>query len=134
MIINYFLFVALDPDYVYVLVSLVCRHSTKKLHLQVLKIISDILMSSQVDEATKENWRLKEIGFSAFTEFLSQDISDELVTNLMMLGVSELADDRGVAIYGHYDVVLAVVRMICNEGLSTKLFIAHLVRMSLFMF
>ena len=91
-------------------------------------------MSSQVDEATKENWRLKEIGFSAFTEFLSQDISDELVTNLMMLGVSELADDRGVAIYGHYDVVLAVVRMICNEGLSTKLFIAHLVRMSLFMF
>ena len=84
-------------------------------------------MSHQVLEATKDSWRLKEVGFSALTEALSQDVSDELVKALMMLGVSEMAEDKGVAIYGHYDVVLAVVRMIRNEGLGIKLYITHLV-------
>ena len=85
-------------------------------------------MSNQVLEATKDCWRLKDVGFSALTEFLSQDVSEDLVKALIVLGVSEPAEDKGVVIYEHYDVVLAVVRMIRNEDLCIKLYIAHLVR------
>ena len=122
----------LDSEHVHAIVALLCKYNSKSVHIKVLKLTSSILYQHRVPEATKDKWRLKDVGFCALTDVLSSDVSDELVKYLLPLGVSEVAEDKDVAIYGHYDVVLAVVRMIGNQALGIKLYVTHLVWKVLF--
>ena len=58
--------------------------------------------------------------------------SQLLVKSLLRLGVSEHDENKGVDVLMHYHVVLAVLEMIANGDLDTKLFVSHMVRAFLF--
>ena len=85
-------------------------------------------MSSSVPEGNRNYWHLRSVGLSAVTERLRHEVSQPLVESLLRLGVSEHDENKGVDVLMHYHVVLAVLEMIENEGLETKLYVSHMVR------
>ena len=93
--------------------------------------MADIITSHSVPEGNRSFWHLKPIGLSAVTEQLSDDVSQPLVESLLRLGVSEHDENKGVDVLMHYHVVLAVLEMIENGDLETKLFVSHMVSMFL---
>lgn len=88
-----------------------------------------IISSSMVPMANKDSWRLKGIGLTSLTDVLRPEASISIVLGLLELAVDELSEGKGVQVYGHYDVVLAVVRMILDKDLETKLLVSHMVRL-----
>ena len=108
--------------------TLLINYSSDELRLKVLKLMADIITSHSVPEGNRSFWHLKPIGLSAVTEQLSDDVSQPLVEGLLRLGVSEHDENKGVDVLMHYHVVLAVLEMIENGDLETKLFVSHMVR------
>ena len=122
-----------DPRHIPVFVTLLINHKHERLRLKILKLMADIMTSQSVPEGNRCYWHLKPIGLSALTEQLSggssQDcVSQALVKSLLRLGVSEHDENKGVYVLMHYHVVLAVLEMIENGNLDTKLFVSHMVR------
>ncbi|KAJ7381764.1 Neurobeachin-like protein 1, partial [Desmophyllum pertusum] len=68
---------------------------------------------------------------SAITKFLSDDICEPLIRSLLRLGVSEHDENRGVDVLMHYHVVLAVLELIEDGDLETKLFVSHMILRSI---
>ena len=127
----------LDPRHIPVFVTLLISHKHEQLLLKILKLMADIMTSQSVPEGNRCYWHLKPIGLSAVTEKLSDGASwdgasQPLVKSLLRLGVSEHDENKGVDVLMHYHVVLAVLEMIANGDLDTKLFVSHMVRAFLF--
>ena len=89
--------------------------------------MADIMTSNSVPEGNRPYWHLKPIGMSVVTEKLSDDVSQALVKSLLRLGVSEHDESKGVDCLMHYQVVLAVLEMIENGDLETKLLVNRMV-------
>jgi len=90
--------------------------------------MADVIASQNVPEGNRSYWHLKPIGFSAMTKLLSDDASEPLIQSLVRLAVSEHDANKGVDVLMHYHVVLAVLELLENMGLETKLFVSHMVR------
>jgi len=120
-----------DPRHIPVFVTLLINYSSDELRLKILKLMADIITSHSVPEGNRSFWHLKPIGLSAVTEQLSDDVSQPLVESLLRLGVSEHDENKGVDVLMHYHVVLAVLEMIENGDLETKLFVSHMILRSL---
>lgn len=117
-----------DPRHIPVFVTLLINHRNEDLRLKILKLMADIITSQSVPEGNRIYWHLKPIGLSAVTEHLTGDVSQPLVKSLLRLGVSEHDENKGVDVLMHYHVVLAVLEMIENGDLETKLFASHMVK------
>ena len=117
-----------DPRHIPVFVTLLISHRNEGLRLKILKLMADIMTSQSVPEGNRSYWHLRPIGLSAVTEHLSDDVSQPLVKSLLRLGVSEHDENKGVDVLMHYHVVLAVLEMIENGDLETKLFVSHMVK------
>ncbi|KAJ7381716.1 hypothetical protein OS493_039433 [Desmophyllum pertusum] len=91
--------------------------------------MSDVIVSQNVPEGNRSYWHLRPIGLSAITKFLSDDISEPLIRSLLRLGVSEHDENRGVDVLMHYHVVLAVLELIEDGDLETKLFVSHMLQL-----
>ena len=90
--------------------------------------MADIIASQNVPAGNRSYWHLKPIGLSAVTKFLSDDVSEPLIKSLLRLAVSEHDANKGVDVLMYYHVVLAVLELLENVGLETKLFVSHMVR------
>lgn len=90
--------------------------------------MADVIASQNVPEGNRSYWHLKPIGLSAVTELLSDDVSEPLIRSLLRLGLSEHDANRGMDVLMHYHVVLAVLEVIQNGDLDSKLYVAHMVR------
>lgn len=86
-----------------------------------------IVTSSKVPEVNKEAWRLKNVGFMPLADELEKEATISIVLGLLELGVVGLSEVKGVQVYGYYDVVLAVVKMVLSKDLQTKLLVSHMV-------
>ena len=62
------------------------------------------------------------------TKHLSDGASEPLIKSILRLAVSEHDANKGVDVLMHYHVVLAVLELLENVGLETKLFVSHMVR------
>ena len=124
---NFFLF-STDPRHIPVFVTLLVNHKNQDLRLKILKLMADIITSQTVPEGNRSYWHLKPIGLSAVTELLSDDVSKPLIRSLLRLGLSEHDANRGMDVLMHYHVVLAVLEVIQNGDLDSKLYVAHMVR------
>ncbi|XP_068687514.1 neurobeachin-like protein 1 [Montipora foliosa] len=120
-----------DPRHIPVFVTLMICHRNEPLRLKILKLMANIIMSSSVPEGNRNYWHLRSVGLSAVTERLRDEVSQPLVESLLRLGVSEHDENKGVDVLMHYHVVLAVLEMIENEGLETKLYVSHMILRSL---
>lgn len=109
-------------------VTLLINHRNEELRLKILQLMADIITSQNVPEGNRSYWHLRPIGLSAVTEQLSEDVSQPLVKSLLRLGVSEHDESKGVDVLMHYHVVLAVLEMIENGDLETKLLVSHMVK------
>ena len=107
--------------------SVLITQSEEDVNLKALKLMSDILTSHKVPPSNKDHWRLTGVGFGAVTEFLTGEVSADLVEALLHLGAFELPEDKGVDTYGYYDVILAVVDMITDKTLDLKLCVSQMV-------
>lgn len=117
-----------DPRHIPVFVTLLINHKNEDLRLKILKLMADIIASQNVPEGNRSYWHLKHIGLSAVTKLLSEDVSEPLIRSLLRLGVSEHDANKGVDVLMNYHVVLAVLELIENSDLETKLFVSHMVR------
>ena len=117
-----------DPRHIPVFVTLLVNHRNEDLRLKILKLMADVIASQNVPEGNRSYWHLKPIGFSAVTKLLSDDASEPLIKSLLRLAVSEHDANKGVDVLMHYHVVLAVLELLENVGLETKLFVSHMVR------
>ncbi|KAK3708098.1 hypothetical protein QZH41_019181, partial [Actinostola sp. cb2023] len=120
-----------DPNNVCVFVSILQNFHLEAIRLKVFKLMAAIVFSSLVPEANKDSWRLKGVGFTPLTDVLSSDTSISMLLGLLELGVTELSEVKGIQVYGHYDVVLSVVKMVLYEDLEIKLLVSHLILTSL---
>lgn len=68
------------------------------------------------------------MGMTPLTDVLSGDGTIAIVLSLLELAVDELSEGKGVQVYGHYDLVLAVVKMVLDKDLETKLLVSHMVK------
>jgi len=80
-----------------------------------------------VPATNKDHWRLKGVGMTPLTDVLGADASISIILGLLELAVEELSEGKGVQVYGHYDVVLSVVKMVFDKDLETKLLVSHMV-------
>ena len=117
--------------------TLLISHKHEQIRLKILKLMADIMTSQSVPEGNRCYWHLKPIGLSAVTEKLSDGASWDgasqlLEKSFLRLGVSEHDENKGVDVLMHYHVVLAVLEMIANGDLDTKLFVSDMVRAFLF--
>ena len=117
-----------DPRHIPVFVTLLVNHRNEDLRLKILKLMADVIASQNVPEGNRSYWHLKHIGLSAVTKLLSDDASEPLIKSLLRLAVSEHDANKGVDVLMHYHVVLAVLELLENVGLETKLFVSHMVR------
>lgn len=117
-----------DPRHIPVFVTLLVNHKNQDLRLKILKLMADVIASQNVPEGNRSYWHLKPIGLSAVTELLSDDVSEPLIRSLLRLGLSEHDANRGMDALMHYHVVLAVLEVIQNGDLDSKLYVAHMVR------
>ena len=116
-----------DPKHIPVFVTMLLNHRNEQLRLKVIKLMADIMCSPNVPEGNRSCWHLRAIGLSALTEHLAADVSEPLVKRLLTLAVSEHDESKGVGVLLHYHVVMAVIELIHNEGVETKLLVSHMV-------
>ncbi|KAJ7380516.1 Neurobeachin-like protein 1 [Desmophyllum pertusum] len=120
-----------DPRHIPVFVTLLINNRNETLRIKTLQLMSDVIVSQNVPEGNRSYWHLRPIGLSAITKFLSDDISEPLIRSLLRLGVSEHDENRGVDVLMHYHVVLAVLELIEDGDLETKLFVSHMILQSI---
>ncbi|RMX38939.1 hypothetical protein pdam_00016423 [Pocillopora damicornis] len=120
-----------DPRHIPVFVTLLINQKNEDLRLRILKLMSAIIASNKVPEGNRSYWHLRHIGLSAVTKLLMDDVSEPLIKSLLRLGVSEHDENKGVDVLMHYHVVLAVLELIDNKDLETKLFVSHMILRSI---
>ncbi|KAJ7380506.1 Neurobeachin-like protein 1, partial [Desmophyllum pertusum] len=120
-----------DPRHIPVFVTLLINNRNETLRIKTLQLMSDVIVSQNVPEGNRSYWHLRPIGLSAITKFLLDDISEPLIRSLLRLGVSEHDENRGVDVLMHYHVVLAVLELIEDGDLETKLFVSHMILRSI---
>lgn len=116
-----------DPSNVSVLVFILQNFQSETIRLKVLKLMTAIVSSPIVPTTNKDYWRLKSVGMTPLTDILSAGGSIPIILGLLELAVEELSEGKGVQVYGHYDVVLSVVKMVLDKDLETKLLVSHMV-------
>lgn len=126
--LQFFYFSPSDPRHIPVFVTLLINKKNEDLRLRILNLMSAIITSNKVPEGNRSYWHLRHIGLSAVTKLLMDDVSEPLIKSLLRLGVSEHDENKGVDVLMHYHVVLAVLELIDNKDLETKLFVSHMVR------
>ena len=97
-----------------------------KYKLIILKIFQLILSSNKVSTSAKQKIRLKTVGYDSVCALLSKQAkSRDVVIALLKLALSpEQTALKGVDVYMHYEVILAILSIVRTMSLPIKLEIA----------
>ena len=97
-----------------------------KYKLIILKIFQLLLSSNKVSTSAKQKIRLKTVGYDSVCTLLSKQAkSRDVVVALLKLALSpEQTALKGVDVYMHYEVILAILSIVRTMSLPIKLEIA----------
>lgn len=105
-----------------------------KYKLIILKIFQLLLSSNKVSTSAKQKIRLKTVGYDSVCALLSKQAkSRDIVVALLKLALSpEQTTLKGVDVYMHYEIILAILSIVRTMSLPIKLEIA--LKVSLYSF